>query len=192
MLAIRACRNETYRLWDHSVAVASTSGRLAAAMGLGAREVRLAYASGLLHDVGKTLTSAGTLFKAGPLDDDEREEMRRHPTDGAELVSELGDEALGEAVLCHHELFDGSGYPFGLRGGEIPLHARIVSVADYYEAMREARPYRPVSWGHAEVLDLISKLTEQGIFDPAIAHALPDALARPACEPGFLRLEEFF
>lgn len=108
-------------------------------------ERRLAqiYWGALLHDVGKIGVPDSILLKNGPLDENERAIMRRHPDDGHRLVSRL--EGMAEAadiVLCHEERFDGTGYPRGLRGNEIPLGARLFAVIDTLDAMTSDRPYR--------------------------------------------------
>jgi HD-GYP domain-containing protein (c-di-GMP phosphodiesterase class II) len=99
--------------------------------------------AGILHDVGKVGIPDSILCKPGPLNDAEWEEMRRHPEIGARILgsSELVD--VREWVLASHERPDGTGYPRGLEGGEIPLEARILAVADAYEAMTVDRVYRP-------------------------------------------------
>jgi putative nucleotidyltransferase with HDIG domain len=96
-----------------------------------------------LHDIGKIGVSDQVLLKPGKLDDDEAAAMRRHPVDGAEIVSRI--ESLHEIlpiVRSHHERIDGRGYPDGLAGDGIPLAARIVAVADTFDAMTTSRPYR--------------------------------------------------
>jgi putative nucleotidyltransferase with HDIG domain len=191
--AIRGCRNETYALWDHSIRVASTAWRLSLALGLSADVRRLAYLGGLLHDVGKTVTCAHALFKAGPLTEDERKVMRMHPVLGAHLVRDLRLSAVTDAVHLHHELFDGSGYPYGLRGAEIPVVARVVAVADYYEALRESRPYRPEACSRSVALRLIAVLESERKLDPVICRALPAVVRRPAApSKHFQRAARYF
>jgi putative nucleotidyltransferase with HDIG domain len=100
----------------------------------------------LLHDVGKVAVPDAILYKPAPLDDAERALMCRHPEIGAQILR--GIEFLGEAknvVRHHHERWDGSGYPDGLRGDEIPLAARVFAVADTLDALTTDRPYRPAS-----------------------------------------------
>jgi len=101
--------------------------------------VRLA---GLLHDVGKSGVSDAVVSKPAVLTEEEWVEMRYHPEIGAALLNDAGLEDVRQWILCHHERPDGTGYPRGLRGGEIPLGARILAVADAYEAMTNDRPYR--------------------------------------------------
>ncbi len=178
--AIRGCRNESYALWDHSIRVAATAWRLAVAHGARADVRRFAYLGGLLHDVGKTVTCANMLFKPGPLTLEERRVMNLHPADGAQLVRGLRLDAVTDAVHLHHELFDGTGYPFGLRGDEIPLVARIVAVADYYEALCESRPYRPIACSPDEALALVAGLASERKLDPAICRLLPTIVGASA------------
>jgi HD-GYP domain-containing protein (c-di-GMP phosphodiesterase class II) len=128
----------------HSARVSSLAAVVA--RGLGWRGSRLAglRVGGLLHDVGKLNLDAALLRKAGPLDDRELGEIRRHPLAGARLIRHL--EPLRPAlpyVLFHHERWDGGGYPSGRACEQIPLGARIVSVVDAFDAMTSPRTYRP-------------------------------------------------
>jgi len=103
---------------------------------------RLALA-GILHDVGKIHLDPGILGKPGPLTDVERDLMQRHPELGFAMTRHRLDPKVSEAILYHHERFDGRGYPFGLEGEAIPLLSRIVLVADAYDAMTSVRAYQP-------------------------------------------------
>jgi len=94
------------------------------------------------HDVGKIIVSPEILEKPGPLTNCEYEEVRRHAAFGARLVDSLGDPVLTAIVRHHHERLDGSGYPDGLRGAQIPLGARVIAVADTFDALTSRRPYR--------------------------------------------------
>ena len=96
----------------------------------------------MLHDIGKIAVSDAVLHKAGPLSEQEWEEIRAHPETGARLLGAPGFGDLRAWVLAHHERIDGTGYPFGLRENQIPLEARIIAVADAFEAMLADRPYR--------------------------------------------------
>src|SRR3989338_3910035 len=97
----------------------------------------------LLHDVGKIFTPKEILFKPGPLSDDEWRIMRRHPVDGAEILEQVaGLREMSKIVRYHQEAYNGSGYPEGLKGEEIPIGARIATVVDAFDAMVTDRPYR--------------------------------------------------
>jgi putative nucleotidyltransferase with HDIG domain len=127
----------------HSERVGAWSHRLAGALGLAPDDVETIAQAGLLHDIGKIGVPESILGKRGPLDADEWAAMRRHPVIGAQIVAPF--EFLGGASLTirhHHERYDGSGYPDGLGGEAIPLGARIVAVADVYDALTSDRPYR--------------------------------------------------
>lgn len=142
----------------HSVRVAQLAERLAMEMGLSWSEVEAIRVAGLVHDLGKLEIDASILTKPGRLTDEEWEFVRRHPTSGAEIIScfpEFADAA--DFVRYHHERWDGGGYPYGLCGEEIPLGARIIAVADAFDAMTTDRPYRK-----ALTLDLVLEEFKQG------------------------------
>jgi putative nucleotidyltransferase with HDIG domain len=129
----------------HSVRVSSYAKALARALALPAKEVEQIETAALLHDVGKIYEEfAVILRKAGRLSEDERALMRSHPVKSAELVSTISSLRgyVEGCVRAHHENFDGSGYPDGLVGNEIPVGARIIMVADTADAMMTSRPYR--------------------------------------------------
>jgi response regulator RpfG family c-di-GMP phosphodiesterase len=136
-----------------------------------------------LHDIGKVGIPDSILLKPGPLSEDEWVIMRRHPSIGAETLRHVL-EAYGEQpylrmaheiAWCHHERWDGTGYPRGLRGAEIPLAARIMSLADCYDALTRRRPYKR-AWSHEEALAYIRE--QRGAqFDPDVVDSL---LARSA------------
>lgn len=127
----------------HSRRVGVLASRLAEALGMGVKEVAELRTAGLLHDIGKIAIDESVLNKNGRLNEREWEQMRRHPETGYRIlgsVSDLGE--LATVVLAHHERIDGRGYPRGLVGEEIPLQARIIAIADAYDAMTAERPYR--------------------------------------------------
>jgi putative nucleotidyltransferase with HDIG domain len=127
----------------HSVAVAVYSSDIAREMGMGADQVELVHLTGLVHDIGKIGVPAEVLQKVTALDDGEWAQMRRHSEIGANILIEVEDYAdVARIVRSHHERFDGAGYPDGLAREEIPLLARVIAVADSYNAMTSDRPYR--------------------------------------------------
>jgi len=133
------------------------------------------YASPL-HDIGKIGTPDHVLFKHGPLDTQEWEIMKRHTLDGEKILSGLDCPITNmgrEIALCHHERWDGSGYPHGMRGETIPQGARIMSICDVYDALRSKRPYKE-AFSHEKAAAIILKgdgRTSPGHFDPEVLHA---------------------
>ena len=127
----------------HSEDVMEYSARIARALGMGAAAQHAVQVAALLHDVGKIGVPDEILRKPGRLTDEEFAAVRQHPMMGAVIVGAVpGFEEALDAVRHHHERWDGEGYPFGLRGAEIPLTARLMAVADAYSAMTTDRPYR--------------------------------------------------
>lgn len=127
----------------HSSAVAMYARDIAARLGLSEDDQRLAHLSGLVHDIGKIGLPAGLLEKPGPLTAAERREMQKHAEIGESILCRVeGYEDIALIVRHHHERVDGTGYPDGLTGREIPRIARIIAVADAYNAMTSDRPYR--------------------------------------------------
>ncbi|MGE4291459.1 MAG: HD-GYP domain-containing protein [Desulfovibrio sp.] len=142
----------------HSEEVAQVAHALALRLGLPASRADVIHVAAHLHDVGKIGLPDAVLFKPGPLDAAEWTLLKRHPEIGADIVRPvraLCDCGVREMILHHHERFDGTGYPHGLRGTEIPLGARIIAVADSLSAMMQNRPYRlsrPFSEARDEIL----------------------------------------
>jgi HD-GYP domain-containing protein (c-di-GMP phosphodiesterase class II) len=138
-------------------------------------------AAGVLHDIGKLGIPDAVLHKAGPLDDEELTEIRRHPELGASILEHANLRDIATWVLAHHERVDGHGYPSGLRGEEIPLEARVLAVADAYEAMTADRPYRS-ALPRGEALDELRRGAGEQ-FDGAVVRAflrVLDTDAEPA------------
>jgi putative two-component system response regulator len=153
----------------HTARVATTAATLATAAGLDPKEVDLLTRAAPLHDVGKIGIPDSVLLKPGKLTADEMAIMRRHTIIGARILegSRSPLMQLAEAIaLRHHERFDGTGYPNGLSGDRIPLPARIVAVADVFDALTHARPYRP-AWTIEATLAEISRLRGSH-FDPSL------------------------
>lgn len=127
----------------HSTNVAMYAVAMADVMGLDAAERRRLYLGGLLHDIGKLGVSSRILEKPGRLDDDERREIERHPLHTWEILSRVGAfQGFARMAALHHEKLDGTGYPWRVGGDELDTSARILAVADIYEALTADRPYR--------------------------------------------------
>jgi HD-GYP domain-containing protein (c-di-GMP phosphodiesterase class II) len=126
----------------HVRRVVSYSLLLGAEMGLERGDLEDLWLAATLHDIGKIGVPDRILGKPAPLDREEAEVMRRHTTDGAEIVSHLSNPHVLPGVRSHHERIDGAGYPDGLDGERIPLAPRVIAVADTYDAMTTSRPYR--------------------------------------------------
>jgi putative two-component system response regulator len=128
--------------------------------------------AGLLHDVGKIGIRDNILLKEGPLDKHERIRMNQHPVIGEDIVRQASQlEAEAPLIRAHQEWFNGSGYPDGCEALDIPLGARILSIADAYEAMTSPRPYRKTPLTHEQAVEQLEKFS--GIqFDPEIVPVL--------------------
>jgi putative nucleotidyltransferase with HDIG domain len=126
----------------HSRRVARHSERIARELGLAPEQVAKVRAAALVHDIGKINVPRPILTKAGKLSDTEFAMVKRHATDGAAMVASLGDSELTSIVRSHHERIDGTGYPNGLVGDDIPLLSRMISIADTYDVMTARDSYR--------------------------------------------------
>jgi HD-GYP domain-containing protein (c-di-GMP phosphodiesterase class II) len=154
----------------HSERVAYFSACVAKHLGMGPEEVERVHLSGIIHDVGKIGIEDKILRKAAALTDEEYEIMKQHPTKGEHILEAvpLLKEKAGDGLM-HHENVDGSGYPKGLRGDEIPLFGRIVSVADAFDAMTTDRPYSKAMTFEAAIARL--KFLAGKKFDPRCVEA---------------------
>jgi HD-GYP domain-containing protein (c-di-GMP phosphodiesterase class II) len=128
--------------------------------------------SAQLHDVGKLSVDQAILNKGGELTPEERAQMDRHPIYGFQILSHSHRMKLAaEIALFHHEKWDGSGYPHGVKGEEIPISARIVAIADTYDALRAKRSYKP-AYSHEKAVDIIingdERIDARGHFDPSL------------------------
>jgi GAF domain-containing protein len=151
----------------HSLRVADMSTTLARAFGMDEESVVLMRRGALLHDIGKIGIPDAILLKPGPLDDEELGVMRRHPAIARELFEGIPFlRAAIDVPWCHHEKWDGSGYPRGLSGNDIPLPARVFAVVDVWDALTHDRPYRK-ALDEGESLKIISKGAGSH-FDPLI------------------------
>ncbi|PYQ63652.1 MAG: hypothetical protein DMF54_16155 [Acidobacteria bacterium] len=157
---------------SHSIRVSDLSGRLGEHLELGDRECELIRTAGALHDLGKIGVRDDILNKPGPLSEEEWEIMRRHPDIGADMIAQHS--ALAEVapiVRHHHERWDGTGYPAGLKGEVIPFGARILTVADSFDTITGARLYRPSLMTPIEAVEDISRRANAW-YDPNVVDAL--------------------
>ncbi len=151
----------------HSERTADLGVRIAEAYGMGEDEVHKFRLASLFHDIGKIAVDERILEKEGPLTPEEWEEVRRHSEIGYRILCSVPEFAeVADSVLCHHEWWDGTGYPRGLRGEDIPHIARIMAVADAYEAMTQDRPYRAALPEEAILRELVRGAGTQ--FDPEV------------------------
>ncbi len=183
----------------HSERVATYATEVATALGLPVMEIRTVRLGAYLHDVGKLWVPREILGKPGRLSPDEYAVMKMHAVWGLSLLDGLDlPEDVRSTVRWHHEKYDGTGYPDGLRGEEIPLHASIVGIADVYDALTSSRSYRPAmtnsgalalmqarrGWWRPEVHSAF--VWAAGTLAPGAAPAAADSAGSP--EPGASRL----
>jgi diguanylate cyclase (GGDEF)-like protein len=161
---------------DHSQTVGRYCALIAEELALPPDRIKRIEIAGTLHDIGKIGLPDSVLRKRGGLNEGERAQVRRHPEIGAEILKSGNFEDIRGWILAHHERPDGRGYPKGLSGEEIPFEARILAVADAYEAMTADRVYRSAIAKHAARAELLRCAGTQ--FDPRIVAALLAALGR--------------
>ncbi|MEW5954365.1 MAG: HD-GYP domain-containing protein [Bacillota bacterium] len=153
---------------EHSLRVARYVRAVGEVMGLtGPANRSSLYLGGLLHDIGKFTVPYNTLVKQGPLTDAEWLRVKDHAHQGAQMLQANTKMAhLAPVVLCHHEYYNGRGYPGGLAGENIPLMSRIIAVADAYEGMTSERPYRR-GFSHREALNRLRQ-GRNNLYDPGV------------------------
>jgi putative nucleotidyltransferase with HDIG domain len=154
----------------HSKRTAELAVALAERLGWPAPRVGTLRLGGLLHDIGKLVVSEHVLHKTGPLEPIELDAIRRHPVAGARLIQPIAEARPAlPCVLFHHERWDGAGYPLGRSGEEIPAEARVLAVADAFDAMTTPRPYRRALSPSIALAEILRCAGTQ--FDPALALA---------------------
>jgi response regulator RpfG family c-di-GMP phosphodiesterase len=191
----RACEVFDEEVGGHIQRVNQFSRIISKALGCHSSFIKEISVSAMVHDVGKIMISKDILNKRGPLTDNETRDMKRHPELGVHILGE--NPRLGmarEIARCHHEHYDGTGYPEGLKGEKIPLSARIVALADVYDALRSERPYKK-AFSHDEAINFIKNgdgKTNPSFFDPAVLKAFlnsvneMDAIFKRLSKKGFV------
>jgi len=154
---------------DHSDRVTAYAMLIGRQLGYSGTALRIIRQTGMLHDVGKLYVGGYILDKPGPLTPEEREVMDKHPIIGVEIISNLDIDQCIPGVKYHHERMDGSGYPDGLKGDSIPIVARIIAVADSFDAMTSDRPYRKAKSAEEACKELAYYAGR--LYDPEIVKA---------------------
>ncbi|GAB4474443.1 MAG: hypothetical protein Kow0088_10470 [Anaerolineales bacterium] len=167
---------------SHSSQVAQLARETARKIALSDIEVRTIYWASLLHDIGKVGVPSEILSKKGPLDEEEWQFIRLHPIVGANIIRGCGSiSAVYPIILYHQEKFDGSGYPYGLKGESIPISSRILAVVDAYDAMTNPRVYRKPLTTQQAIEELWQHRNTQ--FDPRVVeqfiHVINDQSPTP-------------
>ncbi|NOT32831.1 MAG: HD domain-containing protein, partial [Candidatus Eisenbacteria bacterium] len=158
----------------HRVRLASG---LARAMGMNDEALRTVSFAAAVHDVGMTFVTGELRARRGPLSDDQQAQMRRHVELGAELLDGLDAMTeVREIVMSHHEWWDGSGYPRGLRGTDIPVGARVLAVIDAFESMTQGRAHRAAISRQSALNELVRAAGRQ--FDPEVVECFERNLSR--------------
>ncbi|MCJ7509781.1 MAG: HD-GYP domain-containing protein [Dehalococcoidia bacterium] len=165
----------------HSLRLARLALAMGAELGFSDKDLSHLEQAAMLHDMTKLELPKAILSKAGPLTADEWQKIQRHPELGYEMVRDAPFlREAGEIILCHHERYDGGGYPRGLKGEEMPLAARVFAVADAYSAMTSDRPYRKAVPHTAAVREIRGNAGTQ--FDPMVVDAFLEADCRGLIE----------
>lgn len=173
MRLARAGEHKDFDTAMHLQRMSLYSRALADKIGLSEEDAEIIELAAPLHDIGKIGIADSILLKKGPLDDVEMKQMRKHPLIGYEILQDSPSKYLqkgSEIALAHHERFDGTGYPYSLKGADIPLAARIVALADVFDALTSVRPYKE-AWSIDKALDYIGNESGKH-FDPDLVTAM--------------------
>jgi two-component system, response regulator RpfG len=173
MRLARAGEHKDYDTAMHLQRMSLYSRALAEKIGLSEEETEIIELAAPLHDIGKIGIPDSILLKKGALDDLELKAMRKHPLIGYEILQDSPSKYLqkgSEIALAHHERFDGTGYPFELKGNEIPLSARIVALADVFDALTSVRPYKE-AWSIDKALEYVQEESGKH-FDPELVRVM--------------------
>ncbi len=165
----------------HAARVTALAEVVAARLGWDEDQIEVLWIGAALHDIGKLAVSERVLRKPGPLSEQELDEVRSHPEEGARMLDLIGTlRAALPCVLHHHERWDGQGYPAGRAGEAIPPEARVLAVVDAYDAMTSDRPYRPALPAAKAVAELERCAGTQ--FDPDVVEVFAEAWRQGAFE----------
>nr|WP_257469527.1 HD-GYP domain-containing protein [Pantoea allii] len=169
LLRVAQLKDHDNYTYLHSMAVCGLMIAFGKKLGLDAQQLQRVGMGGLLHDLGKAAVPLSILNKPDKLSDDEFQVMCEHPIAGAQMLMDAhaGDD-LVDIALHHHEKYDGTGYPYGLKGHEISVYSRMTTICDVYDALTSTRPYRK-GWTPAKTLQMM--LSWQGHFDTTLLHA---------------------
>ncbi len=172
----------------HAARVTAIAEVVAARLGWDEDQIDVLRIGAALHDIGKLAVPDTVLRKPGPLNDDEFVHVQAHPAEGARMIELIGTlRAAAPCVLHHHERWDGSGYPTGTAGSDIPPEARVLAVADSFDAMTSNRPYRPALSEHLAVAELERCAGTQ--FDPEVVAVFAEAWRQGALDmPADIRI----
>jgi len=173
----RAAEFKDNETGNHVIRMSHYARLIGAAAGLGDAALTLLFSTSPMHDIGKIGIPDSVLLKPGKLSEEDWVVMRRHPAMGAEIIGPHDNDLLRTAqtiALTHHEKWDGSGYPAGLSGENIPLSGRIAAVADVLDALLSARPYKP-AYALENAIEFMNSQSGQH-FDPALIRALHSVL----------------
>ena len=173
MRLARAGEHKDYDTAMHLQRMSLYSRALAEKIGMSEEDAEIIELAAPLHDIGKIGIADSILLKKGDLDDIELKQMRKHPLIGYEILQDSPSKYLQkgcEIALAHHEKYDGSGYPYSLKGTDIPLAARIVAIADVFDALTSVRPYKE-AWSIDKALDYVRDESGKH-FDPELVTAM--------------------
>ena len=188
---IGALKQRDTNTGEHSDRTQALALELGRAIALSSADLHMLGLAARLHDIGKIGIPDLVLLKPGRFEPDELEVMKTHPQRGHDILIAVPDEAIAavaQVVLHHHEAFDGGGYPIGLKGEDIPVLARVIAIADSYDAMATDRPYHHAKDHQAIMSILCEKQSHKydpqlvKIFEPVITGSPHKSKGRPAAE----------
>ena len=157
----------------HSERVTHYADEIGRVLQFNEEQMKVLYISAILHDIGKIAVPEQILDKPGKLTDEEFDEVKKHPRAGTNIISSIPSyETILSGILYHHERWDGTGYPDGLKGENIPINARIICVADVYDALEADRPYRK-AWSKEQALSFFEEQKKK-MFDPHLVDILKE------------------